>query len=79
MDEERHAQKKQKVCDGQAEDEDVWHGLLSPELCLFHNGVDDNAVAYNANEADDPINTGHEDVVVLLTGFCGKQKKRFTA
>ncbi len=78
MDEERHAKEKQKICDGQAEDEDVRHRLLQPEFIFFDDGVDDDAVAYYANEADKSVNAWHENIVILFISVCRKKREYFT-
>ncbi len=74
MDEERHAKEKQKICDGQAEDEDVRHRLLRPEFIFFDDGVDDDAVAYYADEADDSVNAWHENIVIVFVSVCRKKR-----
>lgn len=67
VDEERHAEEEEEVCDGQAEDEDVWDCLLrGAELGFLHDGVDYDTVPKDPDETDDTEDARHEQAFVLV-------------
>lgn len=45
MDEKRHAEEKEEICDGQTEDKYVWYCLLGAVLGFLQNGVDHSAIS----------------------------------
>lgn len=64
VDEEGHPEEEEEVGDGQVQDEDVWDRLLGAALGLLHDGVDDDAVAHDAQEADDGEDDWQDGAVV---------------
>ncbi|TNN44851.1 hypothetical protein EYF80_044940 [Liparis tanakae] len=74
VDEEGHAEEEEEIGDGQAEDEDVRHRLVGAELGFLHDGVDDDGVPGDPEEADDPEDAGHEGAGVLLMSCGGRHR-----
>lgn len=64
VDEKGHAEEEEEVNNRQVEDEDIRYRLLGTALGLLDNGVDDDAVAKDAQEADDAKDDGEDSVVV---------------
>lgn len=66
VNEERHAEQEEEVCDGQAEDKYVWDWWMRAELSLLHNGINKNRVSNYPKEANNSEDAGHEHIVVCV-------------